>query len=62
MSVINSVSKKMCSIFYTFFLFSFQVVFIVFLVIFSFSSKKGKGKKFKWIKFGTNVDLSDERK
>lgn len=27
-----------------------------------FSGKKGKGKKFKWIKFGTNVDLSDERK
>ncbi|KAJ7323700.1 Lysine-specific demethylase 6A [Desmophyllum pertusum] len=26
------------------------------------NGKKAKGKKFKWIKFGTNVDLSDERK
>lgn len=26
------------------------------------NGKKGKGKRFKWIKFGTNVDLSDERK
>lgn len=32
-------------------------------ILFKLSSgKKGKGKKFKWIKFGTNVDLSDERK
>ena len=62
MSMINSVIiQRECAVF-NFLSFFLPSCVYRFLGHFSFSSKKGKGKKFKWIKFGTNVDLSDERK